>query len=320
MKDGVLVIDKPAGITSHDVVLKARRFFRNKKVGHAGTLDPLAVGVLPLLIGEATKLSFFLMKQEKEYVATVKFGEETDTADSEGKVTFRGDVKNFDEKKTLEVIKAFTGKIEQIPPHFSAIKKNGVPLYKLARKGIEVEIKPREVEIKEIKVLQVSPPCLTFKVVCSSGTYIRALCRDIGRKLGYGGHLTALNRIRSGDFSLDGSIGLKALEEEGDKDLVWKRLIPMGAVLKDMPCLEVEKSIEDKIRCGRQPRPEDFDGIDPFLFNEGNRVRFMSKEGKLISIAEVRGSEGELNSTFSFADKEMLGTMTLTFKLLRVFN
>lgn len=319
MIDGVLVIDKPTGITSHDVVLKARRFFRIKKIGHAGTLDPLATGVLPLLVGEATKLSLFLTKQEKEYVATIKFGEETDTLDSAGKVIFSGDVKNFDEERTLKVIKAFKGKIEQVPPQFSAIKKNGVPLYKLARKGIDVEIEPREVEIKEIEVLKVCPPDLTFRVVCSSGTYIRALCRDMGRKLGYRGHLAALNRVRSGDFSLNESVGLKALEG-GDRDLVSKKIIPMGALLKDIPYLEVEKSIEDKIRCGRHPRLEDFNELDPLMFNKGNKVRFLSKEGKLISIAEVRDAKGELDKTFSFMGKEMLDTMSLTFKLLRVFN
>jgi tRNA pseudouridine55 synthase len=319
LKDGVLIINKPAGMTSHDVARTVKKFFKVRKIGYVGTLDPLATGVLPLLIGEATKLSSFLTKQEKEYIGTIKFGEETDTLDSDGQVVAKGNVESFDTVRAIKVMEAFKGKREQIPPLFSAIKKDGVPLYRLARKGIDVAVKPREVEIKEIEIVEVVPPSLTFRVVCSAGTYIRSLCRDVGRLLGYFGHLSALNRIRSGDFSLPHSIGLKELSA-GSADYLSERIIPMGALLKDIPSLEAERNVEEKIRCGIHPRINDFKDVEPHLFQGGSKVRIMSKKGALISIAEMKDKKGETGKPVLHCGEEMRSTTTLTFKLLRVFN
>ncbi|MFQ5899940.1 MAG: tRNA pseudouridine(55) synthase TruB [Thermodesulfobacteriota bacterium] len=316
VKEGVLIIDKPQGITSHDVVLMARRSLKIKKIGHIGTLDPLATGVLPLCIGEATKLSPFLTKQVKEYIATIKFGEETDTLDSEGKITFKGEEIPLDKGKAVGVIQRFKGKLEQVPPIFSAIKKGGVPLYRLARKGVEVEVESREVEIQEIEVLNLSLPYMTFRVLCSAGTYIRALCRDMGRELKWRGHLTALRRIRSGSFSIKQSIPFEALQRN-ESSSIEKRLIPISSLLEDLPCLEVEKDIEEKVRRGWQPylKTLNLPGL-----KVGGKVRFLSKDGRLISIAEIKDFETREKDLPLSTVRDKRGYSDLTFKLLRVFN
>lgn len=209
--NGILLIDKPSGITSHDVVARIKRITKAKKVGHGGTLDPLATGVLPILINDATKLAGSLLDGDKDYLTTIKFGETTDTDDKEGKVISTSPVPVDLEDKIKEVVPKFLGKIEQTPPQYSAIKKNGKPVYKLARKGITVQIDPRTVEIKDIFIFEVFPPYATLQIKCSKGTYIRALARDIGANVGCGGHVTALRRVGHGKFSIEDAIELDKL-------------------------------------------------------------------------------------------------------------
>jgi tRNA pseudouridine55 synthase len=211
--DGVLNIDKPRGITSHDVVNRVRRILRIKKVGHTGTLDPEATGVLPVLVGKATKISRFLINSDKEYIATMMLGIKTDTGDSKGRVISEASGPFPSEREIRSVFEGFTGSILQIPPMYSAIKVNGMPLYSLARKGIEVERKAREVTVYSLDIRNIESTLITFRVHCSKGTYIRTLVSDIGDALGVGGHLVSLRRIVSGKFRIEDSVSLKELEE-----------------------------------------------------------------------------------------------------------
>jgi tRNA pseudouridine55 synthase len=209
---GVLIVDKDKNMTSHDVVDLVRRRFSIKKVGHAGTLDPGATGVLILLLGKATKLSDEFLNQEKEYLATMKLGQKTDTGDSDGKLLENREVR-VAEKKAKEVMAEFLGEIDQVPPMVSAKKVNGRRLYKFARKGIEVQRKPRKVVIKEFEPVNIKLPLIEFRVVCSKGTYIRQLAEDVGERLGCGAHLTELRRTRSGSFSVEEAVPFSSLQD-----------------------------------------------------------------------------------------------------------
>ncbi len=213
MKDGILLVDKPEGLTSHDVVDRVRKSLRIRRVGHAGTLDPLATGVLIILIGKATKLFNKFSDLDKEYIAVVTLGKITTTGDSQGTVVEERDFSFFTEKQTLEVFNTFLGEGEQIPPMVSAIKYKGKKLYQLARQGIEVPRKPRKVIIKELKLLRFQPPEIEFYLRCSKGTYVRKLAEDMGAKLGCGGYVSKIQRISIGSFHIKDTIDLKAIDE-----------------------------------------------------------------------------------------------------------
>lgn len=210
--DGILVVNKPAGYTSHDIVSKIRRQLNIKKVGHTGTLDPLATGVLPILLGNGTKLSKYLINHDKEYIATIKLGEKTETGDIEGKVIEQKEVASLLQEEIEKVLKSFIGKQKQIPPMYSAIKINGKKLYEYARNGEVVEVQAREIEIYNIEFLDYHETQIKFKVACSKGTYIRSLCEDIATKLGTVGTMSALQRTQVGEFSLENSITLEELK------------------------------------------------------------------------------------------------------------
>lgn len=211
--DGVLNIDKPIGLTSHDVVKKVRRILGIKKAGHTGTLDPEATGVLPILIGKATKISRFLMDSDKEYLCKMRLGVKTDTGDSTGRIISISPGTFPSEEEICKVFKKFSGKILQIPPMHSAIKIKGRPLYSLARKGIEIERKAREVMIHRLDILDIKGPEVSFRVLCSKGTYIRSLVSDIGDALSVGAHIVSLRRTLAGRFRIEDSISLEELEE-----------------------------------------------------------------------------------------------------------
>jgi len=214
--DGILVIDKPKGITSHDVVDVVRRRFGIRRVGHAGTLDPMATGVLVMLVGRATKSAETFLKDDKEYVATLFFGRSTDTQDATGKVLEKKDVNGLDIDTVRKTLESFRGNIEQIPPMVSAKKYKGKKLYQLARKGKTVPRKPCPITIHEIELLEFAPPEVIFRVKCSKGTYVRTLCEDIGRSLGYPAHMSALKRTQSGRFSLKEA---RPLDDINEKDI-----------------------------------------------------------------------------------------------------
>lgn len=206
--DRVLVIDKPAGLTSHDVVDRLRRSTRSKKVGHTGTLDPAATGVLVMLVGRATRLAQFLVDLEKEYRGAMILGVETDTQDSQGKVVATGDASDVTEARVVAAFAALEGETEQIPPMVSALKHEGKRLYALAREGIEVERKPRRVFVRSLRLTGFAPPEVEFEVVCSKGTYVRTLAADVGTALGCGAHLGRLSRTGVGGFTLDDALPL----------------------------------------------------------------------------------------------------------------
>ena len=246
--DGVLLLDKPLGMTSNDALQKARRLFSAAKGGHTGTLDPLATGLLPLCFGEATKFSADLLDADKTYEAVLKLGVTTDSGDAEGQVTSTATV-DVNKAQIAEVLPQFVGDIQQIPPMHSALKRNGRPLYELARKGIEVEREPRAVTIFAIDCLDFSGDSLTLRVACSKGTYIRVLAADIGKALGCGAHLAALRRTVVGDIRLEKTVTLAELEtlDEGAR---MERLLPVDALLQSLPVVSVEGAEADRFSHG----------------------------------------------------------------------
>ena len=247
--DGALLLDKPVGVTSNAALQRAKRALGARKAGHAGTLDPLASGLLVVLFGEATKFAGPLLESEKEYLATLKLGEKTSTGDAEGKVleTRRVDVTGEQIRKTLA---AFRGEIEQMPPMHSALKRDGVPLYKLARRGESVERRPRRVRIEELELLKLAPPLLEIRVRCSKGTYVRTLAEDIGAALGTGAHLAALRRTAAGRFRLAEAIDLPSLEALAPAQRK-ERLLPLGSLLSQLPRVELDAAAAAKLRNGQ---------------------------------------------------------------------
>ncbi len=214
--DGIIIINKPKEYTSHDVVAKVKNICK-EKVGHTGTLDPMATGVLPLLIGEGTKLSEYITNHDKIYIATIKLGIKTDTLDSEGKIIEKQevDLKKISTEQVNKVLKTFLGKQKQTPPMYSAIKIKGKKLYEYAREGKKVEIPEREIEVYEIELLKIENDEISFKVHCSKGTYIRSLCEDIATKLGTVGYMKELERVKVGEYEINQAINLKEIEENG---------------------------------------------------------------------------------------------------------
>lgn len=272
--DGILVIDKPEGPTSHDIVAIVRRVTKTRKVGHAGTLDPFATGVLVVGVNQGTKLLQFLQGDEKEYEATVRLGIETDTLDRDGKVVSEAPCPGISYEEVERILASFVGRQSQIPPVYAAIKKDGVPHYKLARKGLSVEVTPRDVEIHSITRAKLDLPYLSFTVRCSSGTYVRSLARDIGRKVGCGGHLTALRRVSSGRFGIETAIPLERFKEMGEN---W---VDAASGLREALSLhevDVDQLQAENIRMGREVTlNEDFPG----------NIFMLTCSGKLVAVAE----------------------------------
>lgn len=255
--DGILIIDKPQGITSHDVVRRVRRVLKTRRVGHAGTLDPLATGVLPVAVGEGTRIVEFLMAGGKTYRATLKLGEITDSQDAEGTVLEQRTVPDFTPEEIERVCGEFVGDLRQVPPMYSALKKNGVPLYRLARRGIEVERAAREVRIERICLQEVRLPFVTVEVDCSKGTYIRTLCHDIGEALGPGAHLTALRRLRNGFFDAEESVALDEIEAASSSP----PLLSLAEGLRGFPALQVSSAALRRLQNGIPPTLSEVSGI-----------------------------------------------------------
>lgn len=241
--DGILVLDKPAGITSNGALQQVKRLFQAAKAGHTGSLDPLATGVLPLCFGEATKLSQFLLDADKRYLTTMKVGVVTETGDADGEVVDELPVPSLDADKVEAVVSGFRGTIHQVPSMYSAIKVDGTPLYKLARQGIEVERKSREVTIQSLIVTDIREDEIDLDICCTKGTYVRTLVEDIGRALGSGAHVTALRRLQSGPFEIEKAVSLDeltALAETGDGFAAMDNLLqPMSSAVTDWPLVEL---------------------------------------------------------------------------------
>ena len=270
---GVLIVDKPAGVTSHDVVNQVRRLAGIRRVGHAGTLDPMATGVLVLLLGQATRLSRFATAHTKRYVGVVRFGETTTTYDAEGEIVDRRPVE-VDLRAIEAALDAFRGSIKQVPPMYSAIRVGGQRLYKLAREGEEVEREARPVEIYELEIVAWQSPDLTLDVRCSSGTYVRSLAHDLGQSLGCGGHLSALRRTESGHFTLAQSHTPDELQALKNAGAFTSTLLPPQAALGSMPAAALSPAQERAVRYGQQ--------ID--LAHDADLVQGWDEEGRLVSV------------------------------------
>lgn len=242
--NGIVLLDKPIGITSNAALQKVKRLFKAAKAGHTGSLDPLASGLLPICLGEATKISSYLLDADKAYLSTCKLGVRTTTADAEGEVIERKPVGELSERQVDAVLAQFTGTIEQIPPMHSAIKQGGQPLYKLAHQGIEVERQPRTIHIYELNRCRLEGDELDIFVRCSKGTYVRTLAEDIGRELGCGAHLSALRRTRVGPFSLADAVTMETLESLAAEDLsaLDARILPIEQALADWPEIQLTEN------------------------------------------------------------------------------
>ncbi len=243
MYHGIITVHKEKGYTSHDVVAKLRGICGQKKIGHTGTLDPEATGVLPVCLGSGTKLCDMLTDRDKEYVAVLRLGVETDTQDMTGRVLAEHTVE-ADEEQVREAVLSFQGSYLQTPPMYSALKVNGKKLYELAREGKEVERQAREVRIEEIEILEQHLPTLRLRVVCSKGTYIRTLCADIGQKLGCGGAMESLVRTRVGEFSLKEALTLGQLQELRDQGRLSEAVSSVESVFLSCPVLHVRRELE----------------------------------------------------------------------------
>lgn len=252
--EGFFNIDKPTGISSHDVVNRLRRLTGIRRIGHAGTLDPLATGVMLLGVGRGTRLIEYLVGQPKWYRATIRLGQETDSYDADGAVVAERPFSHITLPQIEAALAQFVGDLEQLPPMYSAIKKDGQPLYKLARQGIEIERKPRAVTIFEASLIDWSPPLLTVDVHCSSGTYIRSLAFDMGRVLECGGHIAALRRTAVGEFSIAVAVALDALTSENSDDYC----LPLETAVRHLPRVELPLAQAQDLLNGRfAPREDD---------------------------------------------------------------
>ena len=249
--NGILVVDKPAGISSNDVVQQAKRLFGAQKVGHTGSLDPLATGVLPLCFGEATKFSQYLLDADKKYWAQVRLGITTETADADGEVIAQADTSGITESQVTAALETFVGEIEQIPSMYSALKHQGQPLYKLARQGIEVERAPRRISIYSAELLQFSEASIELRVHCSKGTYIRSLAEDLGAALGCGGHVSALRRLAAGPYEEAQATTLDELREVGDVREMDALLLPVSSAVGSWPAVRLHEDTAHYVRQGQ---------------------------------------------------------------------
>jgi tRNA pseudouridine55 synthase len=248
---GVLVIDKPAGMSSNDAVQKAKRLFNARKVGHTGALDPLATGVLPLCFGEATKFSQYLLSSDKKYWVRIKLGVATDSGDADGKVTGTGSVEGIDAARVEEALRFFRGEIDQVPSMFSAIKHQGQPLYKLARQGIEIEREARRVTIYSNELLGFDGDEIELAVHCSKGTYVRTIAEELGEVLGCGAHVVALRRTAAGPYDEDDLVTFDELEAALEKGSLDPYLLPVASAVREWPEVRLTDNTAYYLRQGQ---------------------------------------------------------------------
>ena len=279
---GVFLLDKPQGMSSNDIMQKVKRIFQANKAGHTGALDPLATGMLPICLGEATKFSQFLLDADKRYLVTAKLGERTDTSDAEGQIVETREVK----VKTPEILTAleqFRGDILQVPTMFSALKHNGKPLYEYARQGITVEREARPITIFELKFIEYNAPYLTLEVHCSKGTYIRTLVDDLGEVLSCGAHVTMLRRTAVADYPTEKMLdwnALQALAESQDLSLLDALLLPMDTAVAKLPALTLNESQTQGIGFGQRIK---FDNPNSLQ----GQVRLFSHENRFLGVAVI---------------------------------
>jgi len=283
---GVLVVDKPVGMTSHDVVQIIRTGTGLRRAGHTGTLDPRASGVLVILVGPAVRLSEFVSASDKRYQAIIRLGSTTDTFDADGKLSESGQPVNVTEAQFEKVLATFVGEIEQIPPPYSAVKVQGRKAYELAREGEKVELAPRKITVHHLEVLEWAPPEVVIDVHCSSGTYVRSLANDLGAALGCGAYLVGLRRTKSGRFSLREAAPLRKLQEAFQAGNWYQYLIPAAEALVEWPAIELGPDDVENVRHGHRVKA----AADA---NPG-MVRGISTQGELVALMElVTGETGD---------------------------
>ena len=305
---GVLVINKPSGMTSHDVIQRLRQILHTRRIGHTGTLDPGASGVLLACVGKATKVVQFLTEYDKEYEAVIKLGITTDTYDDEGEITGKKDDLKLSPDEIRKVIDSFKGKIWQIPPLHSAIKYKGRRLYQYAREKRKVERKKREVEIRELEVLDVNIPYVRLRITCSKGTYIRSLAFDVGQKLGCGAYLFSLRRIRVGPFKLKEALGLEKISDIEEEAKIEGVLISIEKALAHLPSVVVKKNSAEKVRHGLPLVPSSIKSIETD-FDQNQTILIKDDLKNIIAIGKA------LSSTDKFLDLEYKNKL---FEYIRV--
>lgn len=280
--DGVIVVDKPSGWTSHDVVGKMRRIAATKRVGHLGTLDPMATGVLPLVLNRATRLSQFLMKADKKYEAVVRFGFATDTYDADGERVGPEVPVNIRLESVRELLGSFAGEIDQVPPPVSAKKINGVPAYKLVRQDKPVNLNAVRVSVRSLEATACNGTDVTLLIHCSSGTYVRRIAHDLGERMGCGAHLAALRRTEAGLFRIEQARTLPQLEEMAKAARLEEALIPPSELLPEFPIERVDGPTAGFIRQGRDFR------VSPFRVRSGAKfVKAIGEDGALVAIGQM---------------------------------
>ena len=297
----MLTVYKEAGYTSHDVVAKLRGILRQKKIGHTGTLDPDATGVLPVCLGSGTKLCDMLTDKDKEYVAELLLGVETDTQDTTGTVLNESPVA-VTEDEVRRAAAGFVGSYNQVPPMYSALKVNGKKLYELAREGKEVERKARPVQIHELEILNCELPVVTMRVACSKGTYIRTLCADMGEKLGCGGTMQKLTRTRVGTFSLEDAVTLGELQTLKDEGRLAAAVIPVDSVFADCPALHVQEAFYKLVDNGNSVFPSQT--LEKKVYSEGEWVRVYRGDKGFVGIYAYDSARKWYKPVKMFLEKE----------------
>ncbi|MBI4686261.1 MAG: tRNA pseudouridine(55) synthase TruB [Nitrospirae bacterium] len=282
--DFIINLNKPKDITSQDAVSKIKKILGEKKAGHCGTLDPFATGVLLICTGKATRLAAYFSGLDKEYIAEMKLGESTDTQDLTGKVIKKTDRIDITEADIRDAVRSFEGLILQKPPMFSALKHKGKPLYKLARKGIDIPREPREVYTYKIDILEINLPFVTLRVRCSKGTYIRTLCNDIGDKLGIGAHLFQLDRVAVGHFRIDDSLLIDEVDRESMGET--RGVYSMDSALSWMPDIMVNKSSVKKVKNGNQITIEDCINF-PANLKAADNIKVKSPQGEFLAVGSL---------------------------------
>jgi tRNA pseudouridine55 synthase len=301
--DGILLADKQGGETSFDVIRRIRHILPGRKIGHAGTLDPLATGLLIILLGQGTKLSKWVMRQEKVYEGTLMLGIETDTLDSSGNITMERPVPPLTHEEVTRSCRTFMGEIDQRPPRYSAVKVDGQRAYRLARKGKTFDLPKRRVLVASLHVLSMELPLITIRVRCSGGTYVRSLFAALGESLGTGAHMTALRRKASGQFLVENAVRSEVLARDMDAAVLERRVIPLNRALPGMVELKVDGTLARKIRQGYQPAWKELqDG--PCMWNGVSEYVKITKGEELIAVASV-------------CEEKKLG---MTTRLIRVFQ
>jgi tRNA pseudouridine55 synthase len=283
---GALVVDKPVGMTSHDVVQAIRNGTGLRRAGHTGTLDPRASGVLVILVGPAVRLSEYVSASDKRYQAIIRLGGTTDTYDAEGQFTPTKDPSSITEAEFDEALKGFVGEIEQTPPPYSAVKVQGRKAYEMARKGEEIALEPRTITVHHLEVLEWTPPEVVIDVHCSSGTYVRSLANDLGKKLGCGAYLVGLRRTKSGKFTLRDSVPLRKLQEAFTAGNWYQYLIPAAEALGDWHAVELNPDEVEAVRHGHRVKAKEADTVH-------EKVRGVSTQGELVALmVPASGEDG----------------------------